>query len=336
MKVKAVQIAKELGISKATVSLALNGKPGVSEKTKEEVFRCKDRLENKELHVKEEEKQKKTIKVIRGRRGKEISYDSLVTDVLEVFDWEAKKRGYELGIKYMDVRDEDIGAEIQECNAPNVAGVILHATELNEADISKFEEIKAPLVIYDNESTDSRHNCVVADNRLGVMKAVKYLMERGLKNIIYLANTEMIYNFQERRLGFSDALLRYNMNPYQEDRLVMIGNTIEQVYRKMLQYLDERELPDAFISENYQISVGMMRAFRERNIKVPEQVSVIGVDKIPSYMTGDCQLTTVCIPHVERAVLAMMLLDKEIESQSTTKSRIMTDCRLFEGESVRQ
>lgn len=63
---------------------------------------------------------------------------------------------------------------------------------------------------------------------------------------------------------------------------------------------------------------------------------MIGVDVIPAYMTGDCKLTAVRIPHTERARLAMMMLAREIEKQSTTKSRIMTDCRLVEGESVRE
>lgn len=78
-----------------------------------------------------------------------------------------------------------------------------------------------------------------------------------------------------------------------------------------------------------------MRALKEKRIQVPEDVAVIGVDTLPSYMTGDCQVTAVRIPHTERAVLTVMLLEKEIEEQSKTKSRIMTDCSLVEGESVK-
>ena len=74
----------------------------------------------------------------------------------------------------------------------------------------------------------------------------------------------------------------------------------------------------------------------KEKIAVPDKVSLIGVNVIPAYMTGDCKLTAVRIPHTERARLAMMMLAREIEKQSTTKSRIMTDCRLVEGESVRE
>lgn len=340
MKVKAVQIAKKLGISKATVSLALNGRPGVNEQTREKILACKEQMENGGF-VEMEVLPRKTgmLKIIIATRGLNIGYNSemdLWTDVIAVFEKEAKKWGYEVGITFINVTEEPIGDVVKECSRKDIVGVILHGTELEEDDVTKFETIQNPMVIYDNESTDSWHNCVIADNYLGVNRAVKYLIRRGNRDIVYLAHDKEIYNFKQRRRGFCDALLEYNRNPYAEHSIVPIGSTIESVYLRMRQYLEENKLPDAFVMENYQISIGVMRALRERRIAVPDKVSLIGVDEIPAYMTGDCKLTAVRIPHTERARLAMMMLAREIEKQSTTKSRIMTDCRLVEGESVRE
>ena len=363
MRIKAVQIARELGISKATVSLALNNKPGVSEQTRQEIFACKERLERE----KEQELEKKagipgrdarekdrnaeekagsetaadrgTVKVIVASRGMKIAFASemdLWTDVLAVFEKESKKRGYRLGVIYTDVRTDDIEEIVEECSGEDTAGVILQATELADSDIARFEKIKRPMVVYDNESTDAHHNCVVADNSLGVERAVRYLFEQGHHDIRYLASDKEIYNFTMRRKGFCDAFLAYNRNPYQEGTMVQSGTTIESVYQRMNRYLKEHELPDAFVMENYQVTMGVVRALKEHQVRVPEQVSLIGVDVLPGYMTGDCQITAVRIPHTERAVLAMMMLEKEIEEQSRTKSRIMTDCPLACGESVKR
>lgn len=339
MRVKAIQIARELGVSKATVSLALNNKPGVSEQTRKEIFECKARLESEtgSSFKYSRKRDGKIIKVLVALKGMKVAFSSemdLWTDVLEIFEKEIRKGGYEIDIDYVNVCKDSIEDSIQECDGGDVAGVILQATELDDDDIAKFEKIKIPMVIYDNESTDSRHNCVVADNYLGVNRAVKYLVQKGYKDIIYLANTKEIYNFRKRREGFCTAFLECNLNPYQPSRIVPIGATIENVYIKMKQYLETHELPEAFVMENYQVTIGVMRALRERQIQVPGKVALIGVDLLPAYMTGDCQITAVRIPHTERAVLTMMLLNKEIEEQSVTKSRIMTDCRLVEGESV--
>lgn len=335
-----MQIAKMLGISKATVSLALNGKPGVNEQTRERILACKEELESGKLVSWEEEPQKNgMIKIVIATRGLNVGYNSemdLWTDVIAIFEREAKKWGYEVSVSFINVLEEPIGRFVKECNKKDIVGVILHGTELAEEDISQFERITKPMVVYDNESTDSWHNCVIADNYLGVKRAVKYLIENHHQNIVYLANEKEIYNFRQRRKGFCDALLEYNQNPYTENCIVPIGNTIENVYLKMRNYLEENGLPDAFIMENYQVSIGVMRALAERQISVPEDISLIGVDLLPAYMTGDRNLTAVRIPHTERACLAMMMLAKEIEQQSTTKSRIVTDCCLVEGESVKK
>lgn len=340
MRVKAVQIAEELGISRATVSLALNNKPGVSERTRQEILQCQERL----LREGEEKKKeisfvkKGLIKVIVASKGLKIGFDSgmdLWTDVLAVFQREAQKRGYQISVTYLDIRYDSLDQLIYECSGKEISGVILQATELNAEDIEQFQKIQKPMVIYDNESRNLTRHCVVADNRLGVEHAVKYLFERNYTDIVYLGTDMELYNFQQRRSGFSGTLLEYNRNPYETGRMLMLSTTIEGVYHDMKEYLENHKLPEAFLSENYQVTIGLMRALKEKRIQVPEDVAVIGVDTLPSYMTGDCQVTAVRIPHTERAVLTVMLLEKEIEEQSKTKSRIMTDCSLVEGESVK-
>lgn len=348
MRVKAVQIARKLGISKATVSLALNGKPGVSAQTRREILECKELLEKEGdigLSGQEEEQagaerrqRTELIRVIIAVKGAKIVYDSemdLWTDVLAVYDQEAKKRHYGLSVSYVDVRRESVEEAVRECEAANIAGVILWATELDPEDMRRFEKISKPMVIYDNESADARHHSIVADNYQGVKKAVEYLLKRKYRKLLYLSNEKDIYNFRQRRKGFIDALTEHNMNPYQDGCMARAGTTIDDVCRKMKLYLERHDLPEACIMENYQVAIGTMRALREMKIKVPEQISVLGIDIVPAYMTGDCTLTALKIPHTERALLTMLLLDKEIEEQSYTKSRVMTECRLIEGESVK-
>lgn len=328
MKVRAVRIAAELGISKATVSLALNNRPGVSSETRRRVLACKERLEKEE---------KKNLLVIKAIKGLNIIYNAeidLWTDVLAVFEREARKKGYMTSVAYVDMRKDSVGDIVHKCNTENIQGVFLVATELSLKDIECFEKIKKPMVIYDNESPGYRHYSIVPDNYRGVETAVNYFFEHNYHDIVYFANDQDIYNFRERRKAFCNMMAEHNMNPYEEGRIVSIGTTIHDVYQKSLNYLDSHKLPEACLMENYQVSIGMTRAMRERGIEVPWQVGLIGIDVVPDYLTGNYSLTVVRIPHTDRAVMSMLMLEKEMQEYCEVKARILTDCRLVEKGSI--
>lgn len=339
MKVKAADIARKLKLSKATVSLALNHKPGVSSQTREAVFKCLEELENGTMSLEEQPilLKKQMIKLIIVNKRKGIISDSeldLWSDVFEVFDRETKRLGYTLGITYAMPQEADIKRAIEDANQEEVAGIILDATEMEKEDFLPFLEIHKPLVIYDND-LDDRYHCAVIDNSAAVGKAVDYLAGKGCRDICYLANEVKIYNFARRRAGFLEGLHRNGME-VSEGQMVAAGTSIEDVYQKMGKYLDSARLPDAFIMENYQVSIGTVRALRERGIRIPEDISLIGIDELPSYLTADVKLTTIRVAHAQRAQAVMMFLEKEIKEPFTAKFKLFSNSELIEGDSVRK
>lgn len=338
MKVKAVEIARKLGISKATVSLALNNRPGVSESTREKIFECLEEMNvgYRQAETVQRSSIKKVIKIIVVDNKLRIIRDSeldLWTDVFSVFDREIKRMGYTLGLTYVGRDSYEIAQVIQEANEENVAGVILVATEMQPEHFEPFRMIKKPMVIYDNDLSQD-YNCVAIDGVTAVRDVVDYLVSRGCREIRYLGNTENIYNFTQRRAGFR-AGLRKNRLELKGDSIVQIGRRVEDVYESMRSYLENHRLPDAFIMENYQVSMGVMRALREKKISVPRQVSLVGVDELPSYLTGDCLLTTVKVEHEERANVVMMFLEQEINGVISKKFKAYSNCQLMKGNSVR-
>ena len=350
MIVKAVDIARELGISKATVSLALNNKPGVNEKTRQKILECKVRLEQRKPGqcVLDSEKpvvsakaelleRANKIKVIVFNAGLRYMVNSeldLWTDVKEVFDRIAKQYDYEIEITYFYLHTESVEKMNQDCNRSDVAGVIAIATEFRKEDIRVLEGIKKPLVVYDCNTEDMKYPCVVADNAGGIRRAVKRLEEQGAKKIVYLAKDRVIYNTLKRRQGFVDTMRAFG-DTAPEEKIICVGETIEEAYQKIGEYVDTHELPDAFIAESYQMSISGIRVLQERGIKLPEQVKFIGVDELPSYVTMGYRLTAVKIPHTERARLTMMLLNHEMhQPSSSVKCEISANCLIVDGETA--
>lgn len=361
MKVKTVDIARKLGISKATVSLALNGKPGVSEKTRAQILNCREEMEGQldglfaNSTVKTDADGRagvvmpssvsdvrlvsdtRLIKILMIDRQLGILCDPVFNvriDMMRIFDTEAQKQGYITSITYVRADAPEFQRVIDECNGPQIAGVILYATEYSDNEYDRrFDAIKKPMVVYDHDFS-SRYHSVVIDNEAAGKEAVEILADRGCKRIEYLSQKLEMYNFDRRRRGFMEGIAKAGLCA-QECPLIPVGTTVETVHAFLREYLTEHPLPDAFLTENYQISVGLMQALREKGVAIPGEVSVLGIDEIPPFMTSGEDLSCMRVPHEKRAYAVMELLLREIQSPITPKFKIAVHCDFKQGSTLR-
>ena len=78
-----------------------------------------------------------------------------------------------------------------------------------------------------------------------------------------------------------------------------------------------------------------MRALADLGIRIPQDISLVGIDEIPGYMQQDYLLTTVKVDHTERCQIAMMFLEQEIKGEIATKFKVYSNCEMIYGNSVR-
>lgn len=327
MKIKAAQIARDLGLSKATVSLALNDKPGVSEETKKMIFQYIDRME-KGIDIVENN----IIKIVNYSKKENIygGEVDLWSEVLSEFNKEAKKDGYSLGIDYINDDIDEINKLIMECNQGHVVGAIVFANDLDEDIFKLFKQIKKPLIIYDNDFDDDNYSYVMIDNYQGMEKIIKLIVEKDFNEVCYLANSHDNYNFRKRRMAFTDLISKYNLT----GRIFITGNDVESVYEAMKTELVDKSFPKVLISENYQVSIGTIKAIQEMNLSFKDDINLIGIDEIPDYFCYGHHLTALKIIHGKRAGVALSLLKKEIEDHDVEKFKIYSTCRLIEWDTI--
>lgn len=344
MNVKSIDIARALGISKSTVSLALNGKPGVSEQTRQEVLACKKQLEehgvlSAGMFAGQQNQKKghqiKIVRVINGMKNIRGAELDLWTDVNEAFEKNLRANGYSLGLMYADLREKDQSRMIAECNADDVAGVIIFGTEFKQENSSLLESIQKPLVIYDAVPDTDKYPVVLIDNRQGVELAVEELLAKGNTDIRYLCNPLPMYNYESRRSAFLEIMEKKGMGDV-SDRIIRTGSSVEEVRQMMLEYLKTAPLPHAYIMESYHVSMGTIMAMQELGIRIPEDVSLIGIDTLPSFLTGGINLTSIRVPHTERVYWTVQLLLKEIDHPVREKSKLYTSCVFVNGETVKE
>lgn len=333
MKVKMVDVARRLGVSKATVSLAVNNKPGVNEETRKKVLQCIEEMKQEDgrIFVHKDEKQvleqTQFIKVVIINHGKKVVCDpelDLWSDVLSTFDMQARKMGYLYGLTYMGNDEEEIRTIVRECNLPVVAGVIIFATEMEAEDCRIIRQIHKPVVLYDYDMEDGNCSSVCIDNIGAVRKALNYCREQGADRICYFATDKTIYNFKMRREAYLNTMIEWEKFP-QKDDIVPLGNIISEIAQRAEVWLKDHELPDAAILENYQVTIGVAMALRKLGIAASDKLKLVGIDEVPEYMRAGIRIAQMKIPHADRAAIAMDVLNRMIHGEWKIRTKIFAE-----------
>ncbi|KAB1434528.1 LacI family DNA-binding transcriptional regulator [Candidatus Galacturonibacter soehngenii] len=336
MRIKSKDIAKELNLSPATVSLVLNGRPGVNEKTRKKVLDYMENVAMKEYRTHHNGVKEGMVVMINYmkhgivlKRGK----GSTILPIHMQMEEAVRKAGYEF--KIIDYWEEktEIETLIEELTIQKVKGIYILAAEMHQADIYPFLKLKIPIVVGDNLFNEQGIDSFLVDNEEGIARGVNYLVEKGHSNIVYLAENLNIFNFMERREAFIREMAKRGVNT--SKRIRNLGNNVDEVYESMKKYLDEGvKKTSAFILESSVVSLGVSRAILERQIKIPKDISLIGFDALPPISLLKIELTLVKGTHTRRHLAAIKHLLRRIEDNETEIVRTYYKTRLLEGNSV--
>lgn len=327
MSVTAKEIAQKLGISPSAVSLAMNGKPGVSEKTREKVLA--EAIRTGYTSKKEFTPPCQNIRyVIFLEGGSAVTETSFYSIVLQGIEIKAKEHGYNVLISYFNSNDN--WAEQIASITKDVSGLIILGTEIEDKHIFAAIEnglgnLHIPLVMVDNATSIIDIDSVVADNLRGAYRAVTYLLKKGHKDVGYLRSTSRIDSFDERQLGYLKARKEYGILDTQKPVIVNVGISSEQAYYDMCHWLESGNLPcSAFFAENDIIAAACIRALKSHGYHIPNDVSIVGFDDMPLCTMVDPPLTTIRIMKEQMGMTAMEILHHRIQqgTHSLNASRI--------------
>ena len=316
MALKAVDIAKALGISKATVSLALNNRPGVGSATKNKILAYK-RSHEKSFETRAVASEHQVIKlVLFSKNYRIITGDEIDmwSDVNACYDSLAKEFGYVLEVVFFTVGRDRVLDLYKLCNADNVCGVIVGGAELDKSDRQLLEPIKKPLVIYDADLGDDLCS-VQLDNFNSAFKAAEYLFSQGYSNILYLARDMDIYNYEQRRLGFECFCANHASNA--KGQILKQGQSIPELCEALSAVLKAPKRPQAILAESFHGSLATLNMCAKLNLNIPFDLFLLGIDDIPEYMTGGVHFPTVSMPHRQRPYWVMQMLRLEMGASLT-------------------
>lgn len=341
MALKAKEIAEIIGVSQATLSLVINNKPGISDKTRQKVIaELKERgyeyllgEEVKSVTPSGNSDNSKTIGFVTYQVGGELlGYNSFFPLIISGIEMEASKEFYH--ITYINIDRNHVSDGIRQLQSSGCCGYVLFATELKKEDMEHFLKLGIPFVVLDNYFLDYHLDTVKVNNQQGTYLAVKYLYERGHRKIGYLKSTQDINSFNERFQKALEAMNAFGcITP--EKYVFEIGYPSDKACEGMLKKLDGgSELPTAFIGDNDLVIAGAMKAMQLRGYTLPEDCSFIGFDDRPVCEWLTPQLTTVRLPREYFGGEAVRLLIQSLETADERKLKVEINTTLIERDSV--
>ena len=286
-------IAREFGISVATVSRALKDSPRISAERRAAIqqFAREHNFTPNVLAESLRHSRVKPQKLIGVIIPEFIHY--YFASVLTGIEEEASARGYRLLVATSQERYE---REVRICESfyeNKVCGIIVSQAK----DTQKYDHFQrlmdsgVPLVFYDRICTGVNASRVVVDDYMGAYNGVTHLIETGCKRIAFYGSSMTLEISKNRFNGYKDALLKHGL-PY-DNSITRFCDNRADAEAITPELLSQENPPDGFFAINDDTAIGIMYTAKRMGFHVPDDISICGFTNGYRAVACDPMLTTV-------------------------------------------
>ncbi|MEN6291976.1 MAG: LacI family DNA-binding transcriptional regulator [Methanobacterium sp.] len=334
------EIAKLANTSKATVSLALNNKPGVNPETRKKILEIASSLgyvHKKRVQPNTSHKTNviKLIAVLKPETSGIHNFStSFFAELINSIQSRCAALGYNL--VYTAIPHDNFVSTIHNQESSQQSdGIILIGTYLSENEISSIRKINDYLVVVDYSYSQESINTVVMNNFLGGYLAASFLLDLGHKNIGYISSNIRISNLVERSRGFFIAFTNRN-EPFDESNIFSINSYHSHSVEDLSDILSvQKSMPSAFFCETDYNAICLVSALTKLGFNVPNDVSVVGFDNVPETRMKNPCLTTINVDKRAIGIFAVNRLYELITSQDKcTSLSILVNVNLIKRDST--
>ena len=327
-------IARESGYGVGTVSRVLNNHPNVSESARRAVLAVVEKydfqLNANAKHLKQQTTAAIAL-VVRGTSN--MLFATLVEQLQELI----KNRGYLCLVYYIDETDDEVNQALQICQERRPRGLILLGRD-KENFAARFRRIKIPCLLLTNVAPDlgfPNLSSVSTDDVAAARAAVSYLIKLGHRKIGILGGPlRHSQTVEARRQGIQEAFQQAGLPFDPAVQYVTSRFSLADGYHAMGKLLDQMADITAVFAMADVTAVAATRAIRERGLRVPEDVSVMGFDGIELGLYLTPKLTTIRQNVSLIASRGLELLLAQIE-EGAPPAHELIPYRIIPGESVR-
>jgi LacI family sucrose operon transcriptional repressor len=294
-------VAKETGLAVSTVSRVLNSRGYISEETRQSVYDAMKKLDYQPNEVARSlsKQMTNTIGVI-VPHIRHPYFAELISNIESA----ANSRKYKILLFNSKDRDEKEIEILDMCKRNRVAGIILCS---GTVEMNKFDGINVPLITIER-NLEKGTASVECDNLKGGRLAAKHLIECGCKNLVQISGVCGNYMPADaRETGFVEICEEYGV-VHQELKTNAMQYNMGEYHELIEEALVNNKEVDGMFASSDLIAAQILQVCAKLNIKVPEQLKVVGFDDVLVSSITTPTITTIHQPIKEMAQMAISLL----------------------------
>ncbi|MFB0917868.1 MAG: LacI family DNA-binding transcriptional regulator [Clostridiaceae bacterium] len=332
MAVSIKDVAREAGVSIATVSRVINNVNVVSSNTKKRVDDAIEKLGYSPNIVAQSLKTQRSRsigilipdissqvypEIVRGAEDVAQMYDYSIILCNSDFDVDKEK-------KYIKVMKEKM-----------VDGLLYMSSSLDPEILDYIKLLQLKTILVETSEEDKALPSVTIDNRRASYDAVKYLLDKGNKRIAYVGIKKDKRNAWARRFdGYEDALKERGMEV--DPELTYYGDLKAQTGYKGINAILEKTKVDAVFCGSDEIAMGVINGLRDNGLRCPEDVDVMGFNDIIEAAIFYPKISTISQPLYDMGSVSMRMLVKMLKNEPLDENHFTLGYQLIERDSVKK
>jgi len=332
-KINITDIAAETGLSISTVSRVLNGKA--------EQYRIGKKAQQKIVAAAKELNYIPNLFAANLRTGKSNTIALIVpslnnpffADLASTLNAEVRKFGYSTIISDCDENLETEEMELQQVMSRNVEGLIIAPCGNKWEHLKQLHDQGLPIVCIDRYFEELDIPFVSTDNYDGAYNATKHLIENGHTMIACIQGVQQSTPNRLRVKGFTDAMEDEGIRNY-----TIVGDdfSMQNGYLETILFLQQAERPTAIFTFSNTIAMGCMKALKEMNVAIPDDISLITFDDHPYLDYLATPLSCIAQPVSDISKIAVKFLLSRLNNEEVKRDQILLKPEMIFKKSVRR
>ncbi|MHA6250871.1 LacI family DNA-binding transcriptional regulator [Oceanobacillus sp. CAU 1775] len=284
--VSSKDVARIANVSQSTVSRVLNQPHKVNPVTKQKVLEVIKSLDYRPNSIARSlvSKETRSIALISGQLHNPFFAES-TTSIVRF----ANSKGFSINVHFDDLGDNF--NVYQDVLSHQVDGIILSSILYEDPVYEKLINHNIPFVMF-NRKHKKEGNFVEIDNFKAGFLAAECLINNNHQEIVWIGGTLSTSTFYNRHRGFLKALHNYEL-PIKEENTIITDTTEKDVHQKTIQVIARKNRPTAIFAATDSIAFYVMDILIKNGFKIPEDISIIGIDNVNFSAHQTIQLSTV-------------------------------------------
>ncbi|WP_053990551.1 LacI family DNA-binding transcriptional regulator [Mangrovimonas sp. TPBH4] len=311
-------IAKELDITAATVSRALNNNPKISKATRDLVLKTAQEMnyEPNKLAVALKSGKSNNVGIIVPRIDR-----NFFSTVIRGIEEELYPHGYHV-IICQTHNDQDMEAKNLEAllNA-QVDGIMISASNVvldKNHIIHKIIQKNVPLIFFDRKKNIPGVSSVTINDFEAAYNATQHLIDQGCKHIAHIGGDRSIEIYDDRFSGYKQALID-NGFEYDEDYVELVRSKVEEGKKAAKKLLKLNPPPDGIFSSSDPVILGAIQEIKAHGVRIPEDCAVIGFSNEPFTKFMELPITSVDQSPLEMGKITAQVFLEQVNNTNNIK-----------------